>query len=34
VKVATAPADALDREALAQLAQGHRRELADVPSVP
>ena len=34
VKVATAPADALDLEALAQLAQGHRRELADVPCVP
>jgi len=34
VKVATAPADALDLEALAQLAQGHRRELADVPSAP
>jgi hypothetical protein len=29
VKVAEAPADALDLEALAQLAQGHRRELAD-----
>ena len=34
VKVATAPADALDLEVLAQLAQGHRRELADVPSAP
>lgn len=29
VRVAEAPADALDRDALAELAQGHRRELAD-----
>jgi len=29
VKVAEAPADALDRAALAELAQGHRRELAE-----
>jgi CRP-like cAMP-binding protein len=29
VKVAEAPADALDMDALAQLAHGHRRELAD-----
>jgi len=34
VKVAEAPAEAVDREALAQLAQGHRREMADGPVTP
>lgn len=34
VKVAAAPAEALDLEALAQLAQGHRRELAAGPPAP
>lgn len=34
VKVAAARADALDLGALAQLAQGHRRELADGPPAP
>jgi hypothetical protein len=32
VKVAAAPADAVDVAALAKLAQGHRRELTDQPS--
>jgi hypothetical protein len=34
VKVAVAPADALDRTALVQLAEGHRRESADGPAAP
>jgi CRP-like cAMP-binding protein len=34
VKVAEAPAEAVDREALARLAQGHRREMADGPVTP
>ncbi|PZS25146.1 MAG: hypothetical protein DLM58_23050 [Pseudonocardiales bacterium] len=34
VKVAEAPADAIDRDALAELAQGHRREMADGPVIP
>ncbi len=34
VKVAEAPADAVDRSALAELAQGHRRELADGTAAP
>jgi hypothetical protein len=33
VRVAEAPADALDLDALAELAQGHRRELADDAAV-
>jgi hypothetical protein len=31
VKVALVPADAVDRDALAELARGHRRELSDDP---
>jgi hypothetical protein len=34
VRVAEAPADALDPAALSALARGHRREMADVPSRP